>query len=179
MAGGNANLTIWQIGIRCILSAMLLALVGLLPALDIAVNPFDREILFTEFSFVQITQSATLMLALLVCGYLLYNNVLPQLFPLFMSLLAFAMHGTPVRFVSGHGRRRLVTDTGDADSARHHLSNDQTKRAAANPGRLAVRSIWPGSDAVWLRHCHGLCANVRARRNVGAELTHRRKLIAM
>lgn len=80
MSGGKENVTIWQVGIRCILYAMLLAGVGLLPALDIAANPFGKEIQFAEFSFVQLTQSATLILGLLVCGYLLYDNVLPQLF---------------------------------------------------------------------------------------------------
>lgn len=87
----NGTATIGNLAARCILYAALMSAVAFFPALDIATNPFDREILFTEYSFVQMAQTATLVLGVIVTGYLLYNNVLPQLSLLFVALLACAL----------------------------------------------------------------------------------------
>ena len=83
--------TVGSIGARCIFYAILLSGVGFLPALDIAMNPFDREILFNEYSFVQLAQSVTLIIGILAAGRLLYLKVMPQLSFLIAALLACAL----------------------------------------------------------------------------------------
>ncbi len=83
--------TVESIGARCILYTILCTGVGFLPALDIAMNPFNREILFTEYSFVQLAQTVTLVMGILAMGRLLYLKVLPQLSFLVVALLACAL----------------------------------------------------------------------------------------
>lgn len=65
--------------------------VGYLPFLDIITNPFDREILFTEYSFVQLAQSLTLVIGIVAASLLLYRKVLPQLAFLIVVLLTCAL----------------------------------------------------------------------------------------
>ena len=83
--------TIGGLAARCIFYTLMMSGVALLPAIDIATNPFDREILFAEFSFVQWAQNLTLVIGLVVTGYLYCLNVLPQLSLLFASLLMCAL----------------------------------------------------------------------------------------
>lgn len=87
----NSVATVRSVGARCIFYTILFAGVGFLPALDIAINPYDREILFTEFSFVQLAQFITLIIGILAAGRLLFIKVLPQLSFLIVALLACAL----------------------------------------------------------------------------------------
>lgn len=84
-------LTVAGIGARCLLYTLLFVAVGFLPALDISVNPFDRDILFTEYSFSQLGQSLALLAGILAAGLLLYRSVLPQLGFLVAALLTCAL----------------------------------------------------------------------------------------
>ncbi len=83
--------TVGSIATRAILYMLLFAGVGLLPFLDIATNPFDRDILFTEYSFVQLAQSITLVIGIVAAGYLLYRKILPELTFLIVVLLICAL----------------------------------------------------------------------------------------
>ncbi len=76
---------------RAFLYMLLFAGVGLLPFLDIATNPFGRDILFTEFSFVELAQSLALVMGIIAAGNLVYCKVLPQLSFLFVALLTCAL----------------------------------------------------------------------------------------
>lgn len=83
--------TVGSIAARAILYMLLFAGVGLLPFLDISTNPFDRDILFTEYSFVQLAQSLTLVMGIAAAGLLYYRKVLPQLAFLIVTLLTCAL----------------------------------------------------------------------------------------
>jgi hypothetical protein len=83
--------TIGSIAARAILYMLLFAGVGLLPLLDITTNPFGRDILFTEYSFVQLAQSLALVMGIVAAGLLLYREVLPQLTFLIVVLLSCAL----------------------------------------------------------------------------------------
>ena len=88
---GKKSETIGSITARAILYMVLLACVALLPLLDIVTNPFGQEILFTEYSFVQLAQSLTLVMGIVAAGLLLYRKVLPQLSFLIVVLLTCAL----------------------------------------------------------------------------------------
>jgi len=88
---GKKSETIGSIAARAIFYMLLLACVGLLPLLDIVTKPFDREILFTEYSFVQLAQSLALVMGIVAAGLLFYRKVLPQLSFLIVVLLTCAL----------------------------------------------------------------------------------------
>lgn len=83
--------TVGSIASRCLLYTLLLAAVGLLPTLDIATNPFGREILFTEYSYVQLGQSVALIAGIISASLLLLRKIVPQLSFLLIALLAGAL----------------------------------------------------------------------------------------
>ncbi len=70
---GKKSETIGSIAARAIFYMLLLACVALLPLLDIVTKPFDREILFTEYSFVQLAQSLALVMGIVAAGLLFYR----------------------------------------------------------------------------------------------------------
>ena len=88
---GKKSETVGSIAARAILYMLLLACVALLPLLDIVTKPFGREILFTEYSFVQLAQSLALVMGIVAAGLLLYRKVLPQLSFLIVVLLTCAL----------------------------------------------------------------------------------------
>ena len=83
--------TVGSIAARAFFYMLLLAVVGLLPFLDIATKPFGRDVLFTEYSFVQSAQSVALFIGIVAAGHLLYRKVLPQLAFLIVVLLTCAL----------------------------------------------------------------------------------------
>ncbi|MGI9203257.1 MAG: hypothetical protein ACR2Q3_04570 [Woeseiaceae bacterium] len=85
------NATVGSIAARGVLYMLLLACVGLVPLLDVIVNPFGRDVLFTEFSFVQTAQSVSLVIGIAATGHLLIRGILPQLNLLFAALLTCAL----------------------------------------------------------------------------------------
>jgi hypothetical protein len=85
------RVTVKSIGIRAFLYMILFAVIGLLPVLDITWNPFDREILFTEFSFVQFAQSIMLVIGIVATSRLIREKVLVELCVLFVFLLVCAL----------------------------------------------------------------------------------------
>ena len=80
-----------DIAIRAFAYTILLVVVGFLPAFDIALNPFDREILFTEFSFSQLAQSLTLATNIVLLAWLVRRRVVPQLSLFFLALFVCAL----------------------------------------------------------------------------------------
>lgn len=80
-----------SISARCALYTLLFVAVGFLPSLDIAINPFDRDILFTEYSYSQFGQSAALLVGIVAAGVLLRRRVVPQLGFLIIALLTCAL----------------------------------------------------------------------------------------
>ena len=83
--------TVASIAIRCVLYTVIFVAVGYLPALDILTNPFDREILFTEYSYTQLGQAVALLAGIAAASLLLRRRVLPQLAFLFVALLTCAL----------------------------------------------------------------------------------------
>ena len=83
--------TVGSMAARAFFYMLLLAVVGLLPFLDSAMKPFGHEILFTEYSFVQLAQSLSLVMGIVATGVLLYRKVLPQLSFLIVVLLTCAL----------------------------------------------------------------------------------------
>ncbi len=70
---------------------LLLVGVGLVPFLDVVTNTFDQSLLFTEYSYVELTQTFTLLVGIIAAGYLLYRRIFPQLSFLIVTLLTCAL----------------------------------------------------------------------------------------
>ena len=83
--------TVASIAVRCLLYTLIFVAVGYLPALDIATNPFNREILFTEYSYTQLGQSVALLAGIVASALLLRRRVLSQLGLLIVALLTCAL----------------------------------------------------------------------------------------
>ena len=83
--------TIGSISARCSLYVALFVAVGFLPSLDIVANPFDRDVLFTEYSYSQFGQSIALLTGIVATVWLLRRKVLPQLGFLILALLTCAL----------------------------------------------------------------------------------------
>ncbi len=83
--------TLGSLAARVFLYMILFVAAGYVPLLDIALNPFDLETVFTDYSFLETTQSLTLLIGIVVTGMLVFRNVLPEMNILMAALLSCAL----------------------------------------------------------------------------------------
>lgn len=83
--------TIPSIAWRGLLYGALFAVVGFLPALDVSLNLFGRDLLFAEFSFVQFGQVAALVACIIAASRLVVAGILPHASAVIVGLLSCAV----------------------------------------------------------------------------------------